>query len=516
MTKLRLVSQEHSQLPPKSFRLSPGLRANAALSFLGLGVYFRISFIFYTVAAMMTILRLVSQEHSQWPPKSFRLSPGLRASAALSFLGCLTLIFFVHDNWRPDCSIFHKWVLEMHHVEKQGFSSVKKKERERQGSGIKARPFWIENSKMDISLAVGKYWRRSTAVAPLALLQPRRTFRSDSALEALSKASDENLPNLVLYNYPSFSGAFSALFAHLFHSCLHLPCLSLPFSSLHPFSVDDLCIQGLQRCYLLDFLGPRGLAAELSRRAQCEVIAFDHRKSVVKVLPSGEDFPENVVFRVDTGKSSSSAVYDYFSANLAEIGCDNGMGGGLLEVEERERVEMVLKYIEDGDLRRWSLPEIREFNIGVGEWRSKLNCLTNPYMYEQLLEMSATDVIAKGKSYVSSRQKVANKLLDKALKIRLGRGFYGECLGVRADGNAELSDEIGKQLSVKSVAAGLRPIGAVIFMHRRNLKMCLRSMDTATDTSEVAKAYGGGGTPSSSSFIIRMDEYNQWILGNST
>ncbi|KAI3878682.1 hypothetical protein MKX03_005366 [Papaver bracteatum] len=31
MINLRLVSQEHSQLPPKSFRLSPGLRANAAL-----------------------------------------------------------------------------------------------------------------------------------------------------------------------------------------------------------------------------------------------------------------------------------------------------------------------------------------------------------------------------------------------------------------------------------------------------------------------------------------------------
>uniref|UniRef100_M1AQ34 Uncharacterized protein n=1 Tax=Solanum tuberosum TaxID=4113 RepID=M1AQ34_SOLTU len=24
------------------------------------------------------------------------------------------------------------------------------------------------------------------------------------------------------------------------------------------------------------------------------------------------------------------------------------------------------------------------------------------------------------------------------------------------------------------------------------------------------QAYGGGGSPSSSSFIIRMDEYNQW------
>lgn len=81
-------------------------------------------------------------------------------------------------------------------------------------------------------------------------------------------------------------------------------------------------------------------------------------------------------------------------------------------------------------------------------------------------------------------------------------------------------------------------------MQRNNLKMCLRSIDEATDTSEVAKvcivdfhfivfsipcsavaksfsplifsiqAYGGGGTKGSSSFIIRMDEYNCWLSGN--
>jgi len=28
-------------------------------------------------------------KHSQWPPKNFRLSPGLRVNAAISFLGCL-------------------------------------------------------------------------------------------------------------------------------------------------------------------------------------------------------------------------------------------------------------------------------------------------------------------------------------------------------------------------------------------------------------------------------------------
>lgn len=129
----------------------------------------------------------------------------------------------------------------------------------------------------------------------------------------------------------------------------------------------------------------------------------------------------------------------------------------------------------------------------------------------KLLKISPADLISKGNSYISARHSSAKGLLYKVLKLRLGRGLYGECLGVRADGNSDLSNEIGKELSLRSAAAGLRPIGAVIYMQRKNLKMCLRSMDPTTDTSEVAKAYGGGGSPSSSSFIIRMDEYNQWL-----
>jgi hypothetical protein len=56
----------------------------------------------------------------------------------------------------------------------------------------------------------------------------------------------------------------------------------------------------------------------------------------------------------------------------------------LLDPKDQDRVETVLRCIEDADLRRWSLAEIRAFNIGLGEWRSKLNCLINPYIYEQV------------------------------------------------------------------------------------------------------------------------------------
>ncbi|GMN58312.1 hypothetical protein TIFTF001_027409 [Ficus carica] len=327
-----------------------------------------------------------------------------------------------------------------------------------------------------------------------------RTFRSDASLNAIAKASQDRVPSLALYNYPSFSGSFSALFAHLFHSRLNLPCLILPFSSVHPLRVEDLCTEGLEKLYLLDFLGPKGFAEEISRRAStCKVIGFNHRKSVLRNVLSTEDCPENLAFHVNVEKSSSIAVYEYFSAKIAEARCSDGMVESLLEPKDRDRAELLLKYIEDVDLRQQNLPDIRAFTIGLDEWRSKLNCLTNPYMYEQLLEISAADLIAKGNSYISVREKAAKKLLDK---------------GVRADGNSDLVNEIGKQLSLRSAAAGLRPIGAVIYMQRNNLKMCLRSTDSGTDTSEVAKAYGGGGSLSSSSFIIRMDEYNQWLSMN--
>ncbi|XP_038886892.1 uncharacterized protein LOC120077095 isoform X3 [Benincasa hispida] len=316
-----------------------------------------------------------------------------------------------------------------------------------------------------------------------------RSFRSDAALEAIAKAAEERVPNVVLYNYPSFSGAFSALFAHLFHTRLRLPCLILPFSSVAPlrfhrfylsaslispptpclqcchsvifplpfeflfFRIEDLYVEGLERCYFLDFLGPKGFAAAVSRRPTCEVLCFDHRKSSLRHIIPTEDRPKNLSVRVNLEKSSSIAVYEYFSSRLVdmEISCED-----LLELKDRSRIEMVLKYIEDGDLRRWSLPDIRAFNIGISEWRSKLNCITNPYMYEQLLEMNSLELIAKGTDFIASRENAANKYLDKSFKIRLGRGLYGECLAVRADGNSNLSDEIGKQLSMRSVAAGLR------------------------------------------------------------
>ncbi|KAI3862260.1 hypothetical protein MKW92_007048 [Papaver armeniacum] len=339
--------------------------------------------------------------------------------------------------------------------------------------------------------------------------ETRRNFRSKAALESLITAAEEKTPNLILYNYPSFSGSYSALFAHLYYTYLQIPHLILPFSSVEPLRVEDLNIGGtVDTCYLLDFVGPKGFSVELSKVFN-RVIAFNHSKLAMSKVPSNMECPDNLELNINVQESSSRAVYKYFSNKLLDTKCT------LVRSEDRDRIETLLKYIEDGELNKWNLPDTRAFDISLKEERQKLNCITNPYMFDQLMQLDPTDLIIRGNAYISSRQNAANKLLDKPFKIHLGRGFYGECLGIRADGNTNLSDEIGKELSLRSAAAGLRPIGAVIYMQRKNLKMCLRSNDSSTDTSEIAKAYGGGGTSASSSFIIRMDEYNEWVSGRS-
>ncbi|AQK87262.1 SEC14 cytosolic factor family protein / phosphoglyceride transfer family protein [Zea mays] len=58
---------------------------------------------------------------------------------------------------------------------------------------------------------------------------------------------------------------------------------------------------------------------------------------------------------------------------------------------------------------------------------------------------------------------------------------------IRADGQTQLSHEIALELSQRSAAAGLRPIGAVVFMQRGVLKVCLRTTDSTVNTSEIAK-----------------------------
>ncbi|TVU26711.1 hypothetical protein EJB05_29270, partial [Eragrostis curvula] len=329
----------------------------------------------------------------------------------------------------------------------------------------------------------------------------RRAFRSAAALEAIHShalpstsssslldADDQAGPaSLALYNYPTFAGAYAALAARLFHRRAGAASSSCPSPPSSP-SAEDFKATGFQTCYLLDFVGPNKFAFELARFVP-SVIAFDHRQSTLARIPQFGPRPSNVELHIDTTKTSARAVFDYFSKKLAETKSDAGVFDNLLDQEDQERVSNILEYVEDADLRRWQLPNTKEFQTALRDERTKLNCVTNPHVYEQLLQLGVGDLLTRGKSLAHDRLQAATEFLHKPFKIKIGRGSYGECLAIRADGHSELSHEIGLELSRRSAATGLRPIGAV--------------------------AYGGGGKPSSSSFALTMDEFNSWTSVNS-
>ncbi|CAN6380684.1 unnamed protein product [Urochloa humidicola] len=355
----------------------------------------------------------------------------------------------------------------------------------------------------------------------------RRAFRSEAALEAIrshslpskagspsSNAAEEAGPaSLALYNYPTFAGAYGALAARLFHQRVRRRLLVLPFSSVEPFRAEDFKDAGFQTCYLLDFIGPKKFIFELSQFVP-SVVAFDHWQSTLARIPKLGQCPSNVELHIHTSKSSAGSVFDYFSKKLSETKSDSQICDNLFDQEHEERVSNVLEYIEDADLRRWQLPTTKEFQAALRDERAKLNCVTNPHVFEQLLQLDVGDLLTRVKSLAHDRVQAAGEFIQKPFKIRLGRGSYGECLAIRADGHSKLSHEIGLELSRRSAAVGLRPIGAVVFMQRGILKVCLRTTDDKTNTAEIAKAYGGGGKPSSSSFPLRMDEFNTWAWAN--
>ncbi|KAG8088774.1 hypothetical protein GUJ93_ZPchr0011g28544 [Zizania palustris] len=220
----------------------------------------------------------------------------------------------------------------------------------------------------------------------------RRAFRSDASLKAIraqshstkttaASASDGPM-HLALYNYPTFGGAYAALAAHLFHRRLRLRLLLLPFSSVEPFRAADFEDAGFETCYLLDFFGPKNFALELSQFIP-SVIAFDHRRSTMARISHLGHCPSNLELNIDTTKSSARAVFDYLSKKFTGKKPDSDMCEKLLDQEDEERVLSVLKYIEDADLRKWQLPNTKEFQTALRDERGKLNCVTNPLVFEQ-------------------------------------------------------------------------------------------------------------------------------------
>lgn len=284
----------------------------------------------------------------------------------------------------------------------------------------------------------------------------------------------------VLYHYPCPDGAFAALAAHLYFSATSLPAIFFPNTVYDPIRAENLPLEDVDEVYLLDFAGPSGFVGEISSKVR-SVVVLDHHKTTLEALCGDATIGKNVTSIIDMERSGATIAFDYFTEKIfgkgmdvdnhymGSRGNDVGIGCQLVRESEFARVHRLFKYIEDGDLWRWAVPDSKAFSSGLKDLNIEYSVNVNPTLFEQAVD---------------------------------------------ADSISELRSEIGKQLANKSRNAKLRSIGAVVYRvpelkNDELLKISLRSVENE-DTTPISQKYGGGGHQNASSFMLSSAEFDRW------
>ncbi|XP_039137987.1 oligoribonuclease NrnB isoform X1 [Dioscorea cayenensis subsp. rotundata] len=325
----------------------------------------------------------------------------------------------------------------------------------------------------------------------------------------------------VLYHYPCPDGAFAALAAHLYFSSTSLPVLYFPNTVYDPIRVDSLPLDDIGDVFLLDFVGPPGLVAELSSKVD-SVTILDHHKTALEALHGNASLNENVTKIIDMDRSGATIAFDFFREKIRENAhglkiegdLDASCEFDLVPNGKFEKVNRLFKFIEDGDLWRWKLPHSKAFSSGLNDLNIEYNVNRNPALFNQLLDLDPELTISCGQESLSKKQRLIDEVLAQSYEIALACGEFGHCLAVDADSISNLRSELGNQLAEKSLNLSLRAVGAVVYRvpelkNNQLLKISLRSLGSE-DTTIISKKYGGGGHQNASSFMLSCEEYERW------
>uniref|UniRef100_A0A0A9DZ58 DHHA1 domain-containing protein n=1 Tax=Arundo donax TaxID=35708 RepID=A0A0A9DZ58_ARUDO len=328
----------------------------------------------------------------------------------------------------------------------------------------------------------------------------------------------------VLYHYPCPDGAFAALAAHLYLSAAAHPVRFFPNTVYDPIRSDALPFDEIKDVYLLDFVGPPGFVNDIAPKVE-SVTILDHHKTALESLCGNATLGQNVIKVIDMQRSGATIAFDFFRNKLlteASTLGSNGSGKDVAEVKyvpdnKMEMVHKLFKYIEDGDLWRWKIPNSKAFSSGLKDLDIEFNVNSNYKLFDQLLELDLEDVISRGQVTLLEKQRLIDDCLEKSYEISLGCGQFGNCLAVDADAISNLRSELGNQLASKSRNLNLRGIGAVVYKvpelnNDQMLKISLRSLQHE-DTTSISQEYGGGGHRNASSFMLSVVEFERWKVG---
>ncbi|XP_008681586.1 uncharacterized protein [Zea mays] len=330
----------------------------------------------------------------------------------------------------------------------------------------------------------------------------------------------------VLYHYPCPDGAFAALAAHLYFSGAAHPVRFFPNTVYDPIRSDSLPLEEIKDVYLLDFVGPPGFVEDIAPKVE-RITILDHHKTAFESLCVNATLGQNVTKVIDMQRSGATIAFDFFRNKLlTEVSTSRGNESGkdvakvkYVPDNKAETVHKLFKFIEDGDLWRWKIPNSKAFSSGLKDLDIEFNVNANNKLFDQLLELDPEHVISHGQATLLEKQRLIDDCLEKSYEISLGCGQFGSCLAVDADAISNLRSELGNQLASKSRDFNLRGIGAVVYKvpelnNDQILKVSLRSLEQE-DTTCISQEYGGGGHRNASSFILSVTEFDRWKVGSS-
>jgi oligoribonuclease NrnB/cAMP/cGMP phosphodiesterase (DHH superfamily) len=235
--------------------------------------------------------------------------------------------------------------------------------------------------------------------------------------------------------------------------------------------------EGLEgrKLYFIDFSYPQEIMDGVVKTAT-SVTVLDHHLGTKEIVESMPDF----IF--DEKRSGATIAWGYFHPDTP--------------------VPALLRYIEDGDLYKFALPDSRSIlaylytspllNASFEHWDSVITEMEDP--------TELARIIATGALFEQYHEHVvANGVRHAELVTFEGYECY------LASSSGEFVSDIGNKLVTVRP-----PIAIIVSASATDLRVSLRS-DKTIDVAAIARKYGGNGHPAAAGFRIPLGERVPWL-----
>lgn len=228
-----------------------------------------------------------------------------------------------------------------------------------------------------------------------------------------------------------------------------------------------------RKLYFVDFCYPQEIMDELLKKAE-SITVLDHHAAMRTVA---ESMPEHIF---DSSKSGATIAWNYFHPDIP--------------------TPTLLKYVEDGDLYIFKLPNSRAILSYT---------YAQPFHFEgwdtiaQKLEKNTeqSHIIERGNIYSEHYHMLIEQIAHKASLV----SFEGyECYLTGAPGMFA-SDVCNFLIKIKP------PIGMSVNFSGDGVSVSLRS-DPSVDVSAIARKYGGNGHPQAAAFRLVWGNPLPWTI----